>query len=201
MLDAVRGQSRFRRAFEIGCAEGGFTEILESRCESVLAVDLSPVAVARASSRRLWDDRVRFRAWDLRLDPLPGAFDLIVLCGVLELLYRPSALRSVWARLVDALDPGGCLLLQTTYANPVVERAWWGRYFLRGKWIDAYARRHPALEVVATQTASYCIRSLFRKRQSAALLSAPVVHQAARALRVINARGDSSSSPGDTQVH
>ena len=166
-LDAVRGQTRFRRALEIGCAQGAFTEILASRCDSLLAVDLSPVALARASRRRPWEGHVRFSAWDLRLDPVPCTFDLILLCGVLEFLYRPSALRRAWTRVVDALDPGGYLLLESTCANPVVEQAWWGRYFLRGKWIDRYARRHPALEVVATQTASYCVRTLFRKRRSA----------------------------------
>ena len=34
MLDDVRGDQRFRAALEIGCAEGVFTKVLASRCES-----------------------------------------------------------------------------------------------------------------------------------------------------------------------
>lgn len=43
-LDSVRDRACFRRALEIGCAEGVFTELLASRCENLLAVDLSAVA-------------------------------------------------------------------------------------------------------------------------------------------------------------
>jgi O-antigen/teichoic acid export membrane protein/SAM-dependent methyltransferase len=152
MLDAVRGGEKFEDALEVGCAEGIFTEILAERCESLFAVDISPVALARARARRAWDDRVRFAEWDLRVDPLPGTYDLIVVVHTLELLQNPLALRRARAKLVEGLRPGGYLLVGCTgdYDSPAAQ-AWWGRYLLRGgQRINGFIAQHPALRVIST---------------------------------------------------
>lgn len=164
MLDAVRGGAPFRRALEIGCAEGGFTELLASRCEELLAVDLLPVALARASARCAWGSHVRFAEWDLRTDPVPGAFDLVVVEGVLDCLCQPWAFRAARDKLVAALVPGGHLLAGNPRDTGVSEGAWWGRRLIRGgKWIDTRISEHPDLSVESTAWHPTYADTLFRK--------------------------------------
>jgi len=154
MLDAVSRGARFQRVLEVGCAEGAFTEMLAERSESLLAVDISPVALARARERRDWGDHVRFGQWDLRClehGPLAGTFDLIVVMHVIEYIRRPSVFRAVRAGLVEGLRPGGYLLLgNVSQPDGVMENSWWSRYFIRGKRINAFITEHPALRVVDT---------------------------------------------------
>jgi len=167
MLALASRAGRLGQVLEVGCAEGAFTEILAPRCESLLAVDLSPVAVARASQRCHWNQRVRFATWDLRTDPLPGTFDVIVVTGVLEYLARPAVLRVARDKLVAGLHPDGHLLVMSTRASEVVEQCWWGRRLRRGRWINAHVAEHPALERLAEACSDWYIISLFRKHQSA----------------------------------
>ena len=156
MLDAVRGKALFRQGLEIGCAEGGFTEILEDRCESLLVMDISPVALERARERRHWGEHVRFDQWDIRSlekAPLPGTFDLIVIIHVLNYVRNPSFIRAVRAKLVDGLRPGGHLLIANESQDSVSETSWWSKYMIRGgRWINAFIADHPELEVVDTAT-------------------------------------------------
>ncbi len=48
---ALCGPGPFERALELGCAEGAFTEMLATRCNELVAVDISDVAVQRAATR------------------------------------------------------------------------------------------------------------------------------------------------------
>ncbi len=164
MLDAVRGPSCFGRALEVGCAEGAFTELLERRCESLLAVDVSPIALGRARTRRHWGPGVCFEEWDLGLDPMPATFDLIVAEGVLDCFCRPRRLRAACAKIVAALRPGGYLLAGNPRQSEVSETARWGRWLIRGgKWIDAFLAGHPALRVAATAPTGSYVDTLFQK--------------------------------------
>ena len=163
-LDSVRRGARFGAALEIGCAEGAFTAMLAPRCDSVLAVDSSPLALDRARARTGWDGRVRFQRWDLRQDPLPGIFDLIVLTSVLEYFGNPGSLRAACAKVIAGLNPGGLLLVGNMRQNEVSEDAWWGRVLIRGgKWIDRYMAGQPGLEVITTTVTDSYIESLLRK--------------------------------------
>jgi SAM-dependent methyltransferase len=149
MLDAVRGQNRFGRALEIGCAEGIFTELLAERCDSLLAADFSEPALARARQRCHWNGRVTFERLDLRNDPLPGVFDLIVAIHVLEYIRNPVTLRKVRERLVKGLRPGGYLLIGSCSIQDLKERAWWSRYMLRGgRRVNDFFAGHRKLSVV-----------------------------------------------------
>lgn len=163
MLDAVRGKKRFEKGLEIGCAEGLFTELLADRCDSLLAVDISPIALARARARRAWDERVRFAEWDLRVDPLPATYDLIVVIHMLEYLRNPLALRRARQKLVDGLRPGGYLLVGCVgEGEAVAVQAWWGRLFLRGgQRITAFIGRHPALKVISSMVCPLPVSSSF----------------------------------------
>jgi len=151
MLDVIRGSGRFADALEVGCAEGMFTELLAERCDALLAVDISPVALARARQRLHAQGHVRFEELDLRVDALPGTYDLIVIIHALEYIRNPVYVRRARAKLVNALRPNGYLLVGTMKVMEIHEKAWWGRYFLRsGKRINAFFAEHPALKVVRT---------------------------------------------------
>jgi peptidoglycan/xylan/chitin deacetylase (PgdA/CDA1 family) len=99
-----------RRALEVGCAEGHFTEQLASKVGALTAVDISALALERAQHRCAACSNVTFAQLDLFEDPLPGQFDLIV-CS--ELLYYASdleVLQRAAAALMDALGQDGCLV-------------------------------------------------------------------------------------------
>lgn len=152
MLDVVRGTAPFAKALEVGCAEGLFTEMLATQCESLLAVDISSVALARAQSRLGGSERVQFAHWDLRVDPMPGTYDLIVIIHALEYIRNPLYVRRARTKLVNSLRPGGHLLVGTMKVAEMYEEAWWAGFFLRsGKRINRFFARHPALKVVRTE--------------------------------------------------
>ncbi len=149
MLDAVRGTARFGSALEVGCAEGIFTEVLAPRCDSLLAVDISPVALNRARRRLQGNERVQFAEWDLRVHPVPGTYDAIVIIHALEYIRNPFNVRKARTKLVDSLRPGGYLLVGCMQIGQIFEEAWWSRYFLRsGTRINNFFAEHPALTVV-----------------------------------------------------
>jgi SAM-dependent methyltransferase len=164
MLDTVRGGSRFRKALEIGCAEGVFTELLAPRCESLLAVDITPIALSRARERCRGQSNLRFAEWDFRSSASPGVFDLVVFMCVLEYFHWPSELRAARTKTLSLVSPGGYLLLSNTRGTPPSEEAWWGRFLISGgKWINSFFGQHPALRVVSSHTGETCVHTLFRK--------------------------------------
>jgi SAM-dependent methyltransferase len=165
LLDVARKEQLFTSGLEIGCAEGLFTEFIADRCESLLVLDISPTALARTQSRRQWAEGVRFGAFDLLHDAIPGTFDLIVLAGVLEYFYRPTTFSRVREELTAALRPNGYLLLETTRANSIVEDSWWGKRLIRGKWINDFISGHPSLSIVSSATSDSFAVTLCQKVQ------------------------------------
>ncbi|MEV1290860.1 FAD-dependent oxidoreductase [Pseudonocardia sp. NPDC049635] len=100
------------RALDAGCGEGGDAIWLAGRGWQVRAVDVSTVAVERAREAATAAgvaDRITTEVADLRTRALPErAFDLVTA----QYLHLPSELRRpVYARLADAVAPGGTLLL------------------------------------------------------------------------------------------
>jgi SAM-dependent methyltransferase len=163
LLDRVRGDSRFREVLEVGCAEGHFTAQLVLRCESLISVDISQVAMDRAKER-CPDSSVQFRILDLRQDPLPGPFDLIVVMDVLEYFFRPELIRRLRPKLVLALKPCGYLLVGNSRQSRLFEDVWWGKYLIRGgKQIGAFIGSDPNLEVVSESSNDMFVNTLFRK--------------------------------------
>ncbi len=128
--------SRFSSALEIGCAEGMFTRLLAPWCDSLLAVDLSPIALNRAERSCADLPQVHFAEWDVRKDALNDQFDLIVATGVLEYILRPSTLKSAKERITAALRPGGYLLLGNTETTGRTEETWIGRKLIRGTLVN-----------------------------------------------------------------
>jgi SAM-dependent methyltransferase len=165
LLDRIGGPT-LGDVLEVGCAEGHFTERLAPRSRSLLAVDLSPIALSRARTRCQWGPNVRFARWDLRRDPSPGTFDLVVATDVLEYLGAPRVIRAAVRKLLAATRPGGYLLIGGSRQSEHFERAWWGRTLLTGAmWIDEYVGGRRQLERVDGATEDAYVYGLFRKRE------------------------------------
>ena len=116
---ALLPSGQITRALELACAEGHFTVQLAPRVGSLVAGDISQIALSRAADRCAGLENVRFAHLDLTKDPLPGRFELIVCSEVLYYCADKERLRAVARKLVDALEPGGYLL--TAHANLVVD--------------------------------------------------------------------------------
>jgi SAM-dependent methyltransferase len=114
LLRVLAGR-RYARVLEIGCGVGTFSRQLASIAESVLAIDISPIAIDRARAES--DLRnVVFRAanimdYDVRAE---GPWDLLVLAETiyyLGWLYPFFNVGWVASEMFAATAPGGRLLL------------------------------------------------------------------------------------------
>jgi peptidoglycan/xylan/chitin deacetylase (PgdA/CDA1 family)/2-polyprenyl-3-methyl-5-hydroxy-6-metoxy-1,4-benzoquinol methylase len=112
---SILPRKQFGRVLELGCADGRLTRLLVPRAHSLVAADISEVALERAAARGL--DHVTFVQLDMRRDALPGSFDLIVCADVLQYAGGANGLAAVRERIVAALEPGGYLL--SAHADPV----------------------------------------------------------------------------------
>jgi SAM-dependent methyltransferase len=109
-------ERRYARTLEIGCGAGYFTHLLAGVAEPIVALDISPTAIARA--RRLWtgpvgvDFRVaNIMEYDVQAD---GPWALVVLSDticMLGWLYPFFDVAWLAARLFAASAAGGRLLL------------------------------------------------------------------------------------------
>jgi peptidoglycan/xylan/chitin deacetylase (PgdA/CDA1 family)/SAM-dependent methyltransferase len=107
-LDLV--PDRVGRAFELGCAEGHFTEQLAPRVGELVGADISQLALDRARTRCAGHDNVEFVRLDVAADALPGGFDLIVCSEVLYYVSDRAELDRVAVKLSRAIRPGGYLI-------------------------------------------------------------------------------------------
>lgn len=107
---AALSAPRYRRAFEAGCSIGVLSEQLASRCEQLLAVDLSDKAVQIAAERlKTAGGQAIAETRDFVADWPPGSFDLIVLSEVLYYLDH-AQLDAVIAHASAALTDDGELI-------------------------------------------------------------------------------------------
>ncbi len=104
-------KSRIAKALELACAEGHFTVQLAPRVGSLIAADISQVALGRAAERCRHLQNVLFRQVDLTIDPLPEDLDLIVCSQVLYFVNGLKELRQVAHKFAQALKPEGYLLM------------------------------------------------------------------------------------------
>lgn len=101
---------KFRKALEIGCAEGHFTALLAPRVEELVAADVSRIALERAARRCRDLANVSLLRLDLMLDPFPSGLDLLIVGEVLYYVPGLADLRVVARKLTAALAPGGYLV-------------------------------------------------------------------------------------------
>jgi SAM-dependent methyltransferase len=157
----------YRRILEIGCAEGHFTEQIARRFPEadVLAVDLVPLAVQRAIARCDAWRHVRFQCVDVGKAPVQGSFDLIFCMGVLE--YGPAfaEVETIRRSIVDALAPGGLVVVETHAAPSDLGDRWWAHRLLWGA--RAQHDRFRIDEVVPVAEAFVCgqarLTTVFRR--------------------------------------
>jgi SAM-dependent methyltransferase len=97
-------------AVEVGCGEGIFTARLVDRCEHLVAVDFSTLAIRRARRRLAGDPRVDVRQIDVRVEDLNRTFDLVY-CAELFYYLNRAECEAVGGRLLRWLAPGGDLCL------------------------------------------------------------------------------------------
>jgi SAM-dependent methyltransferase len=109
-LAALAGR-HYRCGFEIGCANGILTRKLIAHCETLLAIDVSRTALAKAKARCSEVERVRFAQMAFpREGPNGDRFDLIVLSEV-AYFWDDTDLELAADRLSELLAPGGDLIL------------------------------------------------------------------------------------------
>ncbi|WP_305728683.1 methyltransferase domain-containing protein [Nonomuraea pusilla] len=102
------------RALDVGCGEGADAIWLAGRGWQVTAVDISVTALERAAAHAAAEDaqaaaRITWTHADLREQPpAEGAYDLVSA----QFMHLPGpARRELFARLADAVAPGGTLLI------------------------------------------------------------------------------------------
>lgn len=100
----------YARALEIGSGEGSFTELLLDRCDAVVGVELSEIAVGRAQQRLGDRPGVTFERRAIPFDLPDGTFDLVVGSDVLYYL-QPEVLDRGIPYVAGLLRPGGALVI------------------------------------------------------------------------------------------
>lgn len=128
------GRKQWPDALEIGCAEGIFTSYLASRCSSVEAFDISPVARDRAAERCAQFPNVRIGLLDLASDEINGYYDLVFAMDILSSIRGRKRLAGAASKLVNALREDG-ILIYTDNSMPLDvlhsrgSHTWWGSLF------------------------------------------------------------------------
>jgi thioredoxin reductase/2-polyprenyl-3-methyl-5-hydroxy-6-metoxy-1,4-benzoquinol methylase len=113
-LVAEAADLRPGRALDVGSGEGADAIWLAQRGWHVTGIDIATTALERAAAHASSvgaevAERIEWRHVDLRTErPDPGAYDLVSA----HFMHMPTALRrDVYARLADAVAPGGTLLI------------------------------------------------------------------------------------------
>jgi len=153
------------RVLELACAEGHFTAQLAPKVGGLLAADIAAVALERAKARCRDFDHVSYQQLDMRRDPIPGQFELIVCSEVLYYIGNRFDLARFARKVAAALELGGHLLI--THAHAVVDDPsttgfdW--QVGFGGRYIGEAFARVPGLELIRElQTPVYRVQ-LFRR--------------------------------------
>src|ERR1051325_8938607 len=117
-LELLKGR-RYRRALELGCGAGAFTRLLAPHADHVLALDISPAAIARAGTLEANPATVEFRVANIMDYDLcaEGPWDLIVISDTicyLGWLYSFFEVGWLASQVFAATGDGGHLLLANT---------------------------------------------------------------------------------------
>lgn len=121
---AALPKARYRSALEIGGSIGVLTEMLATRCDSLLSVDVSEKAQQQAVARCQSLSNIRFQLMQVPQSYPNERFDLTVLSEVGYYWCRED-LQKAQQLMLDHLEPGGHLLLvhwtpyEDYYDNPL----------------------------------------------------------------------------------
>jgi len=103
-----------RYLFDVGCGEGGLVRLVAGRYRFIVAADVSPVALKRASqlaSANGVDGRVCWLQWDANnTSPFEdGAFSAVACMSMIQYLFDPEEFLREIARI---LSPSGSFVLE-----------------------------------------------------------------------------------------
>lgn len=107
---AALPNARYRSALEIGGSIGVLTEMLARSCDSVLSIDVAPLAQLQAIQRCQQLSQVRFEIMSFPEQYPSAKFDLILVSEV-GYYWCPEDLATAQQRMFELLEPGGHLLL------------------------------------------------------------------------------------------
>ena len=116
---ALLGSRRYTCALELGCGAGAFTCLLARQADHVVALDISPTAIARACTLGTSPATVDFRVANVMEYNLcaEGPWDLVVLSDTicyLGWLYSFFEVGWLASQIFTATRDGGYLLLSNT---------------------------------------------------------------------------------------
>lgn len=111
-IDLLKSRCPGRRALDIACGEGRNSIFLAQSGFLVTGLDISEQGLAKARRRARSEGlTIRFRRTDLEKRTFAGPFDLIVNINFL--------LRGLFPVMVEALSPGGIVLVETLLDGPL----------------------------------------------------------------------------------
>jgi len=102
--------NRYANCLELGCSIGIQTQLLSKICDHILAIDISPTAIAAARSYCALDDKVTFLAGDITKMFPNGSYDLITCCEIGYYLNTEDLL-TLFKNIDHQLLPNGKLLM------------------------------------------------------------------------------------------
>ena len=106
-----------KRALEIGCGTGNFTEKFARSGAKIVAVDISPDLLEKARARGLPESQVRFLAKPFEQCDVDGPFDAVIGSSILHHLDIQPAL----AKILALLKPGGIMCFaEPNLVNPQI---------------------------------------------------------------------------------
>jgi SAM-dependent methyltransferase len=110
----------YRRALDLGCGLGLFTERLARCAEQVVGIDISAVAIGCAADRTRALTHVQVHQGDIMAlsADLDGSFDLVVVADTIYYLPPPihdDLLKTLANRIARLLTPDGVVLLVNHY--------------------------------------------------------------------------------------
>jgi len=135
ILDAVSmylGQNGWGEAFEVGCAQGIFTEQLAPRCRSLTATDISPLACARAARRCATMPHALVTQKDITREDIVGTFDVVFALDLLEALHGRRRVERVVNKLISAVRPGGFLIVSGSRLPKRMRDSRWAQRMIEG---------------------------------------------------------------------
>jgi predicted TPR repeat methyltransferase len=107
-IDAAAPRRRFALALDLGCGDGLMGAAMRSRADRLIGVDLSPVMVAKARERKVYDAVEAGEICAFLEGRTPGDADLALAADALPYL---GDLTRLFAAISQALAPGGLFAL------------------------------------------------------------------------------------------
>lgn len=152
---AALPRERYQRGLEVGCSIGVLTELLASRCDSLLALDASDSAVAAARRRLAGRSHVSVEQAFVPEDWPEGSFDLVVLSEV-GYYFVLTDLQRLLDKVAHSLSAVGSLVV-VHWRHPVAD------YPLRGDEVHAAVAALPGLRCTVSHLEADFVLEVYQR--------------------------------------